>query len=406
MVRAAAARDLGPMPETPEIPSPEPSSPDPHDAPTTAAPPAPRRLLRSRDDRVIAGVCSGLARYFNIDPLIVRIAAVALAFVGGAGLIAYIAAWFLVPADDGTGRPAGDGPSRLATVLGATAIVLAGIALLNGNFGFDVAWSLAPFALLVLVLAIAGQRLLRRRGEGEPTAARIFKAAVLLLGALIACALLFVASAWATAAGGGTIVAALVIAVGVAMVALSFRHGAARWLAVPALVLAIPAGVVSAAGISLDGGVGGRNFTPATIADIKPGGYQLGAGELAIDLRRMRWPQDAQVSLKVDVGTGHALVVVPNDVCVQAKTHAGAGYVDVLGETFGGADVDDVSGTVSRYDGRRLILDGDVGMGAIEVRHRRPGNDWRDRHHGDPVPGGPDTIPARLADAGCAGARA
>jgi phage shock protein PspC (stress-responsive transcriptional regulator) len=414
------------MPETPHSPdSPEPGSPPSHDlpaadeapttqapradeAPTTAAPPAgPRRLLRSRDDRAIAGVCAGIARYFNIDPLIVRIAAVALAFIGGAGVIAYIAAWFLVPEDDGTGQPVNNGPSRLATILGAVAIVLAGVALLDGNFGFGFAWGLAPFAFLVLILAVAAQRLLRRRGQGQPTASRVLRATILLVAAMVACALLFVGSAWATAAGGGVAIAALVVALGVAMVALSFRYRDARWLALPALVLAIPAGVVSAAGIDMDGGVGDRTYTPATIADLKPGGYRLGAGELDVDLRQMRWPAGAQVTVKADVGTGHMLLIVPDDVCVQARTHAGLGYVDVLGQAFGGADVDDEVGTVSRYAGRRLLVDGDVGMGALEIRHRRPFGDWRDHRRGDHRNiGGADTISARLADAGCAGARA
>jgi phage shock protein PspC (stress-responsive transcriptional regulator) len=426
MVRGPAARDLGPMPETPSSPEPPeqpptapqdvpPASeapttqaprtdlPPTDEAPTSAAPPAgPRRLLRSRDDRVLAGVCSGVARYFNIDPLIVRIAFVALAFIGGAGVIAYIAAYFLVPADDGTGNPVNDGPSRVATILGAVAIVLAGIALIDGGFGFGFAWTLAPFAFLVLILAVAGQRLLRRRGEHEPQTARIVKVTILLLGALVACALLFAGSAWATAAGGGTVVAALVVALGVAMIALSFRHGQARWLALPALVLAIPAGVVSAAGIDLDGGVGERTYAPATVADLKPGGYRLGAGELVIDLRRMDWPKTAVVAVKVDAGTGHALVLVPRDVCVQATTHAGLGYVNVLGEEFAGADVDDQTGTVSRHAGPRLVLDGDVGIGALEVRHSRPGHDRRDVTAG----AGPDQISDRLADAGCAGARA
>jgi phage shock protein PspC (stress-responsive transcriptional regulator) len=398
MVRAGVARDRAAMPETPDSPAPD-------QEPTASAPaPAPRRLLRSREDRVLGGVCSGLARYFNIDPLIVRIAAVALAFVGGAGVIAYVAAFFLVPADDGTGHPVDDGPSRLATIIGAVAIVLAGIALLDGSFGFGFAWTLAPFGLLVLILAIAGQRLLRRRGENEPAPARILKVTVLLLGTLVACMLLFAGSAWATAAGGGTVVAALVVALGVAMVALSFRYRDARWLALPALVLAIPAGVVSAAGISLDGGVGQRTYTPAAMADLKPGGYRLGAGELQLDLRRMQWPAGAQVSLKLDVGTGHALVIVPADVCVQARTRAGLGFVDVLGQTFGGADVDDQVGTVARHPGRRLVLDGDIGIGALEVRHQGRGSDWRDHRRTGRV-GSPDSIPDRLADAGCGGAR-
>jgi phage shock protein PspC (stress-responsive transcriptional regulator) len=55
-------------------------------------------MYRSRDDRMIAGVCGGLAQHLGVDPAIVRIGAVAFALAGGAGLPAYLAAWLLVPA--------------------------------------------------------------------------------------------------------------------------------------------------------------------------------------------------------------------------------------------------------------------------------------------------------------------
>src|SRR5213082_3380313 len=50
-----------------------------------------RRLYRSTDDRVIAGVCGGLAQHLDMDVRVVRIAFVVLAFVGGTGLILYAA---------------------------------------------------------------------------------------------------------------------------------------------------------------------------------------------------------------------------------------------------------------------------------------------------------------------------
>ena len=57
-----------------------------------------KRLYRSRKDRKIAGVCGGLAEYFNIDPVIVRVIAVLLLLPGGApGLLAYIILWIVVP---------------------------------------------------------------------------------------------------------------------------------------------------------------------------------------------------------------------------------------------------------------------------------------------------------------------
>ena len=58
------------------------------------------RLFRSRTDRRIAGVCGGLAEYFDVDPTIVRVTWVILSIVAGAvvfGVVAYLIAWFVIP---------------------------------------------------------------------------------------------------------------------------------------------------------------------------------------------------------------------------------------------------------------------------------------------------------------------
>ena len=59
----------------------------------------PERVLlrRSYDDRMLGGVAGGLARYFGVDAVIVRIAFVVLAFVGGAGVPLYLAGLLLIP---------------------------------------------------------------------------------------------------------------------------------------------------------------------------------------------------------------------------------------------------------------------------------------------------------------------
>lgn len=56
-----------------------------------------RLLRRSREDRVIAGVCGGLGRYLGVDPVLLRIAFVVLAISGGAGILLYILAVILIP---------------------------------------------------------------------------------------------------------------------------------------------------------------------------------------------------------------------------------------------------------------------------------------------------------------------
>lgn len=61
-----------------------------------------KRLTRSRDDQMTAGVCAGLSEYIGVDPTIVRLATVALTLLGaGAAIIVYVVAWIIVPLDDG-----------------------------------------------------------------------------------------------------------------------------------------------------------------------------------------------------------------------------------------------------------------------------------------------------------------
>ena len=59
-----------------------------------------KRLVRSRNDRMIAGIAGGLAATLNIDPLLVRIVLLALAFMNGFGFMLYLALWLLVPNED------------------------------------------------------------------------------------------------------------------------------------------------------------------------------------------------------------------------------------------------------------------------------------------------------------------
>ena len=58
-----------------------------------------KKLYRSRIDRMIGGVSAGLAKYFDIDPTIVRVLFVVSIFLGGGGILAYIILWIVVPED-------------------------------------------------------------------------------------------------------------------------------------------------------------------------------------------------------------------------------------------------------------------------------------------------------------------
>ncbi|MFA5075487.1 MAG: PspC domain-containing protein [Candidatus Babeliales bacterium] len=55
------------------------------------------KLYRSRTDKKIAGVCGGLAKYFDVDPVIIRLVWLLFVLFGGSGLIIYIIAWIIIP---------------------------------------------------------------------------------------------------------------------------------------------------------------------------------------------------------------------------------------------------------------------------------------------------------------------
>lgn len=55
------------------------------------------KLMRSRADRKIAGVCAGFAEYFDLDVTVVRVVWLIVAFFGGGGVLAYVIAWIVMP---------------------------------------------------------------------------------------------------------------------------------------------------------------------------------------------------------------------------------------------------------------------------------------------------------------------
>ncbi|SHK40335.1 PspC domain-containing protein [Paramaledivibacter caminithermalis] len=56
-----------------------------------------KKLYRSKEDVKIAGVCAGIAEYFDIDPTLVRLGWVLFVLMGGSGILGYIIAWLILP---------------------------------------------------------------------------------------------------------------------------------------------------------------------------------------------------------------------------------------------------------------------------------------------------------------------
>jgi phage shock protein PspC (stress-responsive transcriptional regulator) len=65
-----------------------------------------KQLRRPLDDRILAGVCSGIGRYLAVDPVLIRVGFVVLAaLTWGAALLAYPIAWFLMPEEPAPAEP-------------------------------------------------------------------------------------------------------------------------------------------------------------------------------------------------------------------------------------------------------------------------------------------------------------
>jgi signal transduction histidine kinase len=158
--RMTAAEHAAPAAASAAVPPVPPVQPMPPVAPPL--PPVPRRrLYRSTDGRVVGGVAHGLARHLGLDPWVVRLAFVLLAFTGGAGVAAYAAFWALVPLSSAEERSDGeavaDSDERAARLgpLIALGAVAAGAVLILQRVGFGPSRTIAaPFLVLGLGVAV------------------------------------------------------------------------------------------------------------------------------------------------------------------------------------------------------------------------------------------------------------
>ena len=348
------------------------------EAETRQLPPAgataeqPRRLLRSRSDKMVAGVAGGLGRYFGVDPVIFRIAFGVSVFFGGLGVLAYIALAIFVPAGDGEHvESAPYERSRWLGVAAGVALVLLLVPAIGFGLFWDSDWGWAPWGLLWLIvpvaIALGAYGVLRdRRERGERfSPGGVFAAILLVFATLVAFSVLAVVGAFATATGHGLAIALTVTAIGGLLIVAAFAGGA-RWLIVPAAALATGVGVAAAADLEFSGGIGEEVHRPASITALPADGYEHGVGRLEIDLRDLAWSPHQVTELNVDLGIGQAVVGVPSRVCVESDLHTGAGDLQVAGEESDGVDADLDRNTGSSAT-PRLVLTGEVDLGQFVV---------------------------------------
>jgi phage shock protein PspC (stress-responsive transcriptional regulator) len=157
--------------------------------------------------------------------------------------------------------------------------------------------------------------------------------------------------------------------VGVALAVSAFA-GRAYALVLVGILLAGATAVSSTIDVSLRGGVGHRVYDPVSAAALQDR-YELGVGQLELDLRGIAFPA-GRTRVEGRLGLGELLVDVPSTVRVEIDGHAGAGSVMIFGHDTGGWPADDTRAIDG--SGRGVLqLDLRVGAGQVRVRRFEPG---------------------------------
>jgi len=287
---------------------------------------AAKRLERSRSDRMVAGVCGGLARYFDIHPAFYRVGFVVLTLLGGAGIVIYAAAALVMP-DEGK-------EDSIATAALRTRR--------------DRPWPLIGLALVGVALAtLLSRATLWPHGD----------AWVLLL--LAGAGILWITRHGKTAT---TSDASALAAEDSRRIRRVFKGLAIAFGTIVALLLVAAAIFAAVFHVHLGRGAGERQYVPATAQDVRQN-YRLGVGDLTVDLGNVRFPAgETHVGTRVDVG--NLKVIVPADVALRVNGDAQLGQVEVLGLTNSGRDVHK---NVDQAGARVLVIDAHVGVGQVRV---------------------------------------
>ncbi len=322
----AGSDPAGSDPADPDPAGSDPAGPDRTD-PAPAAP-----LRRPVDGRMLGGVAAGVARTLRVDVSIVRLVFVALALLGGSGILIYGAAWVLVPEDDDEQPLAArwlDGrdptPTRRNRVVRAVLVALGIVVVLAiassgwGWWGWGWGRGLASLVLVALAVGLVLSLFRGGRGSAASRLGRLVLAAFAVLFALVA------------------------LTVGAAF------------------------GAEALTGVPLHGGIGDNRWRPTSPAMVDRH-YQLAIGNLVVDLGAVRYAPGSTHTVTATVGMGHVVVEVPRGTTDNVSAPAGVGDVSVFGHDTGG--VGTVRTTVAGHGGSRapaLTVQAQAGLGQVQV---------------------------------------
>ncbi|MGH3431005.1 MAG: PspC domain-containing protein, partial [Mycobacteriales bacterium] len=339
---------------------------------------------------MIAGVCGGLARATNTDPILYRVLLGVLLFFGGVGALIYLVAWLLLPADGDSASPVGAllGQGQSATKAALTAILI-------GVAGLMVIWlpvrGFPSNLLLITVLALLGYLVFRTRNatpappvpppsptaplmapssgpvssaasppvaaatmpqptplaappatspqadpdapEPKPKQSGVTLGRLTLAAICLAEAGMIVVDLLAT-----DIPVSVYFSVAVAIAGLGLIAGAwfghARWLIALVIVLGLGLGTSLAAAHVSNNTI---RWRASSIQDLN-GNYNAGAGNATLDLRNLHLDSGEARDVNVRLGAGKLNVRLPRHSGYQVNANVGVGNLDVLDKHSDGAD--------------------------------------------------------------------
>ncbi len=371
------------------------------------------RPARPRDGRKIGGVAVAIARRYDIDPVLVRVAFAVTAFYG-VGLLLYLVGVVVLP-DVGDASRERLGP-RVPALVGLAVLGFLGLGFFFGSDG-GLVLGLVALGMLFLLHRSRGAlappatdgtapgapvSLVKESGSPagqlppswdplgaapfawdlpEPGAAptpperRLPVTAVTLALALLAggvTALLILATGTLSPSSVPILLGVVLAVLGGGLLVGSFLHAGRGLVPVAVLVGLLTWGAVAAPLESWPrGDFGDVRFAPATVTALEPA-YQHGAGDFTLDLRRLDLDGTAPVTTSVEVGAGDVQILVPADADVTFTGTAGFGDVAFPGRQSDGAGaeltvIEDLGADRVR-SGALLEITAEVGAGNVEVR--------------------------------------
>jgi phage shock protein PspC (stress-responsive transcriptional regulator) len=339
------------------------------------------RLRRSTTDRRVAGVAGGLARHLDIDPVIVRVTLVVLVFFGGAGLLAYVALWLLVPEDTDSSAPLGldDRNRGIALVVVGVVAVLAMLGDWSGAFWFP--WPLIVVGLLGLWIYSRARSPERRAGT-YPEAATAYPAyppyapqpvprrrGPILFWFTLALIAVGIGTLGIIDVAGTDVADAAYPALALATTGLMLVVGAFWGRAGGLILVGLVAGVATlGATASSQWERDDRVVAPTSASQVEDE-YHMNGGRFVLDLSQVDDVEDLDGrDLEVHGGVGDVEVIVPDDMDVSAQADVGVGASRIFDREGGGFGTSRTGYLDGGADVPVLSLHVDMGVGHVTVR--------------------------------------